>query len=114
MEITQRDLLTFNGMKITGMLFVFGLSSEISQKNLIIYGMAFPFIISASVIIMILDDQKLSKTIAFTSVSIGLLGIVIGVVFIDVIMLDNYISHNITVKSFTKFYENLNSSKKLL
>jgi hypothetical protein len=48
MEITQRDLLTFNGMIITGMLFVFGLSSEISQKNLIIYGMAFPFIISAS------------------------------------------------------------------
>jgi hypothetical protein len=32
MEITQRDLLTFNGMIITGMLFVFGLSSEISKK----------------------------------------------------------------------------------
>ena len=70
--------------------------------------MAFPFIISASLIIMILDDQKLSKTIAFTSVSIGLLGMVIGVVCIDVIMLDNYMSNNITVKSLTKFYENLN------
>ena len=114
MEITQRDLLTFNGMIITGMLFVFGLSSEISQKNVIIYGMTFPLVTSISVVIMILDNQNLSKTLAFTTVSMGSLAIVITVVFIDVIMLDNYISDNITLKSWIKFYENLNSSKILL
>ena len=95
MEITQRDLLTFNGMIITGMLFFFGLSSDIPQKNLIVYGMAFPFLASIAVVIMILADKSLATTLALTQTSLAALFVVIAVVSIDVIILDNYISNNI-------------------
>ena len=102
MEITQRDLLAFNGMIITGMLFVFGLSSEISQKNILIYGMAFPFLTSIITVAIILNDQEFSKIVAYTKLSLYTLFAVIVVVFIDVIILDNYISNNITLKSWMK------------
>jgi hypothetical protein len=69
--------------------------------------MAFPFVSSIAVVIMILDDQKLTRTLAYTQVSLGALIIVIVLVSIDVIILDNYISNNITYKSWLKFYENL-------
>ncbi|HJU58691.1 MAG TPA: hypothetical protein VJ583_03010 [Nitrososphaeraceae archaeon] len=32
---------------------------EIPEKNLIVYGMVFPFLTSIAVVLMILDDQKL-------------------------------------------------------
>jgi hypothetical protein len=66
MKITQRDLLAFNGMIITGMLFFFGLSSEIAEKTLIVYTMPFPFITSIVVVTMILSDKDLSTTLAYT------------------------------------------------
>ena len=82
-------------MIITGMLFFFALSSEIAQKNLLIFGMVFPFLTSIVVVYWILDDQKIGTILAYTQTSlIALIAlfIVIAVVYVDSIILNNYVS----------------------
>ena len=79
-------------MIITGMLFFFALSSEIAQKNLHIFGMVFPFLTSIVVVYWILDDQKIGTILAYTQTSLIALFIVIAVVYVDSIILNNYVS----------------------
>jgi hypothetical protein len=69
--------------------------------------LVFPFLTSIAVVLMILDDQKLSRTLAFTQVSLGGLFIVVSLIFIDIIVLDNYISKYITLNSWINVNETI-------
>jgi hypothetical protein len=62
--------------------------------------MPFPFITSVVVVIMILDNQKLSTTLACTQASLYALIAIMATVFVDVIFLENYISEHLTLQSW--------------
>ena len=111
-QIDRKDLLAFNGMILTGMLFLLGLSSEIAEKKLILYTSLIPFsgFMLSSVVILFNHPSKMSKYFTmskhFTIFSLFGLVIVLFVVGIDVIVYDNTIS-----KIFDELFIDNNNSE---
>ena len=97
-QIDRKDLLAFNGMILTGMLFLLGLSSEIAERKLILYTSVIPFFgfMMSSVFILSNHPAKMSKYFKMskhtTIFSLFGLVIVLFAVFIDVIVYDNKFS----------------------
>jgi|SRR5688500_18439542 len=73
-------------MILTGMLFLLGLSSDISERKFILYFSLIPFTFFISTSIHILYGKPLNTTKKYTQYSLIALTIVLIVVFLDVIM----------------------------
>jgi hypothetical protein len=91
-DIDRKDLLAFNGMIITGMLFLLGLSSEITERKMILYLSVFPFFFLIMSSIPILFNKHLEFSKLNTATSLGILFVVLLLVFLDVVILDNAVS----------------------
>jgi hypothetical protein len=111
-QIDRKDLLAFNGMILTGMLFLLGLSSEIAERKLILYTSLIPFFgfMISSVVILSNHPSKMSVFFKMskhiTIISLFGLVTVLFVVGIDVVVYDNTIS-----KAFDELFIDNNNSE---
>jgi hypothetical protein len=74
------------------MLFLLGLSSDITQRKLILYISVFPFITSIITSIFILQDKPIKKIIKNTNLSLITLIVVVSLIFYDVVFLDGLLT----------------------
>jgi uncharacterized membrane protein len=92
-------------MIITGMLFLLGLSSEISERKMILYISTFPFLTFIITSVYIISGASLRVAQVFTIISLIILFLVILIVIIDVAIMEGKIS-----KFFDEFITPNNSN----
>ena len=92
-KINNKDLLAFNGMVLTGMLFLLGLSSDISERKMILYFSMIPFLLFiANSMALISGRASLNSLKKYTLISLMSLLIVFLFILLDIVLLDSTFS----------------------
>jgi hypothetical protein len=79
-------------MIITGMLFLLGLSTEISERKMILYISSIPFLTFITTSVYIISGHSLKISKVFTIISLIILFLIILIVIIDVAIVEGKIS----------------------